>query len=100
LAKGPDAYARYAYQDASALLVERARAMAAVCQQYGVPLAAAALQFSMRDPRVTTTVVGMTKPERVAQTVVLANHPIPDELWPALDAVGFDVADPEAERFK
>jgi len=35
LAKGPDAYARYAYQDASALLVERARAMAAVCQQYG-----------------------------------------------------------------
>lgn len=100
LAKGPDAYARYAYQDAPALLVERARGMAAVCQQYGVPLAAAALQFSLRDPRVTTTVVGMTKPERVAQTVALAQHPIPDELWPALDAVGFDTEDPEANRFK
>jgi D-threo-aldose 1-dehydrogenase len=63
-------------------------------------LAAAALQFSLRDPRVTTTVVGMTKPERVAQTVALASHPIPPELWPALDAVGFDAEDPEANRFK
>jgi D-threo-aldose 1-dehydrogenase len=100
LAKGPDAYARYAYQDAPPLLVERTRKLAAVCQEYGVPLAAAALQFSLRDPRVTTTVVGMTKPERVAQTVALASHPIPAELWPALDAVGFDAEDPEANRFK
>lgn len=100
LAKGPDAYARYAYQDAPPALVERTRQLAAVCQEYGVPLAAAALQFSMRDPRVTTTVVGMTKPERVAQTLELASYPIPDELWPALDAVGFDSEDPEANRFK
>lgn len=100
LAKGPDAYARYAYQDAPPALVERTRQLAAVCQEYGVPLAAAALQFSLRDPRVTTTVVGMTKPERVTQTIELANHPIPDELWPALDAVGFDSEDPEANRFK
>lgn len=100
LAKGPDAYARYAYQDAPPALVERTRQLAAVCQEYGVPLAAAALQFSLRDPRVTTTVVGMTKPERVAQTLELASHPIPDELWPALDAVGFDSEDPEANRFK
>ena len=99
LAKGPDADARYAYQDAPALLVERARAMAAICQEYGVPLAAAALQFSLRDPRVTSTVVGMTRPERLAQTVELAAHPIADELWPRLDAVGFDVDDPEKNRF-
>jgi D-threo-aldose 1-dehydrogenase len=99
LAKGPDAYARYAYQDAPPALVERTRQLAAVCQEYGVPLPAAALQFSMRDPRVTTTVVGMTKPERVAQTMELASHPIPAELWPALDAVGFDVEDPEKYRF-
>ncbi|MCE7984739.1 MAG: aldo/keto reductase [Caldilinea sp. CFX5] len=100
LAKGPDAYARYAYQDAPPALVERTRKLAAVCQEYGVPLAAAALQFSIRDPRVTTTVVGMTKPERVAQTLALASQPIPAELWPALDAVGFDAEDPETNRFK
>jgi len=99
LAKGPDAYARYAYQDAPPLLIERARSFAAICQEYDVPLAAAALQFSIRDPRVTTTVVGMTRPERLDQTVALANIAIPDELWDRLDGVGYDVADPESGRF-
>jgi D-threo-aldose 1-dehydrogenase len=98
LAKGPDAYARYAYSDAPPLILERARLFATICQEYDVPLAAAALQFSMRDPRVTSTVVGMTKPERVAQTLELANYPIPSELWSALDTVGFDTDDPEANR--
>jgi D-threo-aldose 1-dehydrogenase len=99
LAKGPDAYARYAYQDAPSILVERTRQLTEVCQEYAVPLAAAALQFSMRDPRVTSTVVGITRPERVTQTLELASHPIPDELWPRLDAVGFDSDDPEKYRF-
>lgn len=100
LAKGPDAYARYAYQDAPAEIVNRTRQLAAVCQEFGVPLIAAALQFSVRDPRVTTTVVGMTKPERVQQTIDLAALPIPDELWAQLDAVGYDAVDPEANRFQ
>lgn len=99
LAKGPDAYARYAYQDAPQEIVDRTRQLAAVCQEFGVPLIAAALQFSVRDPRITTTVVGMTKPERVQQTVDLAALPIPDELWARLDAVGYDAVDPEANRF-
>lgn len=99
LAKGPDAFARYAYQDAPALLVERTRRLDAVCREHGVPLSAAALQFSMRDPRVTSTVVGMTRPERVAQTLALGAVTIPDALWPALDAVGFDMDDPEAARW-
>jgi D-threo-aldose 1-dehydrogenase len=67
--------------------------MDAICRRYDVPLAAAALQFSLRDPRIHSTVIGMTRPERVAQTVDLALHPIPDELWPQLDAVGFAPGD-------
>ena len=99
LAKGPDAYARYAYQDAPAEMVDRARRMAAVCAEYGVPLPAAALQFSLRDPRVTSTVVGMSRAERIVQTVELSQHLIPDALWSRLDAIGFDTTDPEAHRF-
>lgn len=99
LAKGPDSGARYAYQDAPPIVVDRARRMADVCQTFGVSLAAAALHFSLRDPRVTTTVVGMTRPERVQQTVDLASLSLPDELWPRLDAVGFGMDDPEAGRF-
>lgn len=99
LVKGPDAYARYAYQEAPPAMIERVRAMAAVCQEYGVPLAAAALQFSLRDPRVTSTVVGVSRPERIAATLELASAAIPDELWARLDAVGFDLNDPEEHRF-
>lgn len=101
LAKGPDAYPRYAYQQASPELIERVRQLAAICERHGVPLAAAALQFSIRDPRVGTTIVGMTKPERLAQTAELATLPIPDALWPELEAVvGLAGDDPETDRWK
>jgi D-threo-aldose 1-dehydrogenase len=99
LVKGPTSGARYAYREAPERIVERASRMAAICQEHGVPLAAAALQFSTRDPRVASTVVGMTRPERLAQTLELARHPIPEELWAKLDAVGFDMDDPEDGRF-
>jgi D-threo-aldose 1-dehydrogenase len=99
LAKGPDSSARYVYQDVPARIIDRTRRLAAVCAEHDVPLAAAALQFSMRDPRVTSTVTGMTRPERVEQTLALAARPIPDALWPELDAIGFDMDDPEASRW-
>lgn len=100
LAKGPEAYPRYAYQDAAGATLERARNLAAVCAQYGVPLGAAALQFSLREPRIAATIIGMTRPERIAQTVELAQQAIPTAIWQQLDAQGFDTADPEADRFK
>ena len=87
LAKGPDTGAKYVYHDATPEMVERVRQMDQACRQHAVPLAAAALQFSLRDPRITSTIVGMTRPERLFQTVKLAQHPIPDELWSQLEAI-------------
>lgn len=87
LAKGPDAYARYEYREAPQEMVERVRKMESACREFGVPLAAAALQFSLRDPRVVSTIVGISRPERVEQTLELATHPIPDELWERLDTL-------------
>jgi D-threo-aldose 1-dehydrogenase len=85
LAKGPDAYPRYAYAEAPEEMVERATAMQEVCRQFGVPLAAAALQFSLKDSRIASTIVGMTRPERVGQTLDLVAQDIPGELWERLD---------------
>jgi D-threo-aldose 1-dehydrogenase len=100
LAKGPDAYARYAYQDAPQELIETVRGMSEVCAEYDIPLAAAALQFSMKDPRVVSTIVGLSRPERVQQTIDLATHPVPDELWPHLEAlVPEKQRDPEESRW-
>jgi D-threo-aldose 1-dehydrogenase len=64
----------------------RARRIKALCARYDVPLAAAALQFSLRDPRIVSTIVGMSRPERLGQTLVLAQHPIPEDLWSELRA--------------
>jgi D-threo-aldose 1-dehydrogenase len=87
LAKGPDAYARYEYQEAPKEMVEQVRAMQEVCREFDVPLAAAALQFSLKDPRIVSTIFGMTRPERVKQTLDLAAYPIPDELWDKLNSL-------------
>lgn len=85
LAKGPDEQRKYAYGERDDRIAEAARRMAAACADAGVPLAAAALQFSTRAPFVDSTVVGVSRPERVAQTLEAAEVPIPDELWAALD---------------
>ncbi len=99
LAKGTRTYARYAYQEAEGDLLERARQLEAICDRYGVPLAAAALQFSLRDPRIVSSIVGISRPERLQQTIALAEHPIPDDLWAELASVPPTTEDPEAHRF-
>ena len=93
LSRGPEAFRKYAYRPANEVTLERARQMQAICNEYGVPLAAAALQFSLRDSRIKSTVVGMTKPERITQTLEFANQQIPDEVWTRLEGVGFDTED-------
>lgn len=95
LAKGPDAYPRYVYHEAESSVVARARQLAAICDRHGVPLAAAALQFSMRDPRITSTIVGMSKPQRIPETIGLTEYTIGDDVWEELRAVPFDMTEPQ-----
>ncbi|MEV6862390.1 aldo/keto reductase [Streptosporangium subroseum] len=85
LVKGPDAQPRYAYRDTDESVREAVRSMQRVCAAHGVPLAAAALQFSLRDPRVTSTIVGVSEPARIRTTLDLATTPIAPELWDELD---------------
>ena len=63
-----------------------------------MPPGAAALQFSMRDPRITSTICGVTKPERVRQTIEWAQWPIPEALWQELASLPASTDDPEATR--
>jgi D-threo-aldose 1-dehydrogenase len=87
LASGAASTTRYAYKEAAPELLTAVREIEELCAACGVPLAAAAVQFSTRDPRIATTVVGVSRPERVAETVGLATVAIPDGLWSDIDAV-------------
>lgn len=84
LVKGPESAPRYAYRTAPEAVVRRVTEMQRVCAAAGVPLAAAALQFSMRDPRIASTIVGITRPERLAETIELATTDISGGLWEKL----------------
>lgn len=85
LAKWPAPTERYAYVPAHPELAAAVDAMGRAAQEVGVPLGAAALQFSLRDIRVTSTIVGINTLEQLDKTLDWANHAIPDELWPQLE---------------
>jgi D-threo-aldose 1-dehydrogenase len=98
LAKGSDSFKRYVYQQATAEMLDPVKRVEAVCAKHGVPPGAAALQFSMRDPRITSTICGVSKPERVKETIAWAEWKIPDALWDELKSLPFATDDPEATR--
>lgn len=98
LAKGAAKQPLYAYMPAGDDITSRANAIEALCAKHKVPMGAAALQFSMRSPFVASTICGVSSPERVQQTVDWASQAIPASLWVDLEAIRFDMDDPEATR--
>lgn len=77
----------YGYRPAPPEVLSSVAAMRQVCAAHGTDLATAALHFSLQDPRFAATVVGMGRPERVAETVRAVSTPIPDAIWPELAAL-------------
>ena len=75
---------RYGYRPLREPVAEAIRAMAAACRRADVPLATAVLQFSLRDDRVHSTVVGVSRPERLTELAAQASATVPDELWEEL----------------
>ncbi|MGI9487537.1 MAG: aldo/keto reductase [Geminicoccaceae bacterium] len=97
-AKGSARHGRYVYQEATEEMLEPVRKIEAICAKHDMPPGALALQFSMRDPRITSTICGVSKPERVQQTLDWANWPIADEVWQDVLALPHSTDDPEATR--
>ena len=97
LSKGATA-ARYVYQESTEEMRAPIYRVEEICARHGVPPGAAALQFSMRDPRVAATICGVSKPERVRETLEWAAYPIPETVWAELGALPFSTDDPEATR--
>lgn len=98
LAKGASKAPLFAYMPADDDIKSRANRIEAICAKHGVPMGAAALQFSMHSPLVASTICGVSSPERVQQTVDWANVDIPKALWDELKSVPYDMEDPEAKR--
>jgi D-threo-aldose 1-dehydrogenase len=84
LATGAVAGAKYNYKPAPPEILDRVAKMEAVCKRYGVPLAAAAVQFPLAHPAVAAMVPGAVRPEEVEANIRLIETPIPAALWEEL----------------
>ena len=76
----------YNYAPASEAIIERVRRIEAICEAHGVTLAAAALQFPLAHPLVSSVIPGLGSPSRVTQTMALFDEPIPPAFWHDLKA--------------
>jgi D-threo-aldose 1-dehydrogenase len=65
-------------------LVDRALRIKAVCEGHGVPIKAAAVQFSMGHPAVAAVTVGASTADHAREVIQLFEVPIPDDLWDEL----------------
>jgi D-threo-aldose 1-dehydrogenase len=84
----PTPDAKYNYAVAPPDLVERAQAIANVCEYHGTSLPAAALTFPLAHPAVVSVCVGARSTAQVEENVALHGEAIPAELWSALKADG------------
>jgi len=98
LAKGSSQVQRITYQEADESALEPVRAIEEVCTRFAASPGAAALQFSLRDPRILSTVIGVSRPERISQTLKWAAAELPPALWANLAGVRYSDTDPEANR--
>jgi aryl-alcohol dehydrogenase-like predicted oxidoreductase len=80
----PDRLPTYEYASAPDAIVQRAKALRDRCEAHGVALPAAALQFAMRHPAVTTVLIGARSAREVELDVGYASVAVPDALWPDL----------------
>ncbi|MFD4958299.1 aldo/keto reductase [Microbacterium sp. NPDC058389] len=79
---------RYEYGRMPDELWDRLQRVLAVCRAHGVPLPAAAVQFTLRDPAVRSVVVGGSRPEQLRRNAELMAVDIPAVLWDDLAAEG------------
>lgn len=84
----PGEDARYEYGSVPAPLLARVRRIAAVCHDAGVPLPAAALQYTRRFAPVVSVVAGSSRPDQIRRNAEWSTLPIPEDLWRELAAEG------------
>jgi len=93
LVKGPVPGGKYDYGEAPPDIVARAKRIAEVCTEFGVSMAAAAVQFPFGHPAIKTVVVGMSRLKNVRQNMDWFQESIPQALWARLKDVGVLAAD-------
>ena len=81
LARNLDGPVSYNYELAPQRVVDRAKALNAVCGRNGVDLKAAALQFVLAHPAIAAVIPGSSSVSELEQNIQMVEAPIPAALW-------------------
>ena len=84
----PNPGAMYDYLPAAAEIIERARKIGAFLKERNVPLTAAALQFPLRHPAVTTVLTGSRNKTELLSNIEDFDRELPAEIWTDLEESG------------
>ena len=98
LAKGPQQTSKITYQEASKDALEPVYAIEKLCADFGIDMGAAALQFSLRDPRITSTLCGASSPHSIDNTLAWAQQDISEDFWQHMAQIPYSTDNPEAVR--
>ena len=79
--------AMFDYRLATPAVLERRERLEETCARHDVPLAAAAIQFPLQHPAVTSILVGARTPEEISEDIRLLDYPVPEELWSELQSI-------------
>jgi D-threo-aldose 1-dehydrogenase len=71
----------YGYRPATEKTIAAIQSLRRLCERWHTDLPTAALQASLRDDRVTSTVVGFSKPSRLQTILTAAATRLPSEFW-------------------
>jgi D-threo-aldose 1-dehydrogenase len=88
LATGAKSGARYNYAPAPEHMMKRVRELEKVCEEFAVPLPAAALQFVVAHPAIRTFISGTSTAAQLKQNLAWFSYPIPTSFWEALKERG------------
>ena len=83
---GPDDL--FGYRPAPPPVLDKVRAIRAVCDRHGVALRAASLQFLLGHPSIATVIPGCSSRAEVLDNIEMVRAPIPGALWDELKAEG------------
>jgi D-threo-aldose 1-dehydrogenase len=81
LATGPVAGANFDYGPASPDILERVAGMQRVAESSGIPLAAAALMFPLRNPVVASLLLGTASPATLTRNLDLLAESVPESVF-------------------
>jgi D-threo-aldose 1-dehydrogenase len=87
LLANPHGTTKYGYRPASDSTMTAAFALESLCREWETDLATAALQFSLRDPRIHMSVVGISKSERLPALATSIATELPEEFWASVEAL-------------